>query len=131
MKIFKTLILVTGLLCSAQAMACSVDIKVVNRTGVTLTAVMVTGPHSRESGINYNMKTDHYFEYHAEGSFFMTSRHVKYALDNNAGLPHCKLNENVKNVSADFSGGDGSATFTIKKEKNGSMCTIPLIKTGG
>ncbi len=131
MKIFKTLILVTGLLCSAQAMACSVDITVVNRTGVTLTAVMVTGPHYRESGVNYDMKTNHYFEYHAEGSFFMTSCHGVYALDNNAGLPHCELNENTKNVSADFSGGDGSATFTIEKEKNGSMCTISLTKTGG
>ncbi len=131
MNIFKTFIVVISLLCSAQAMACSVDIRITNQTGVTLTAVSVNGPHYRESAADENMQTGHYFDYHAEGSFFMTSCHGVYELDYYAGKPHCDLDENTKNVSADFSGGDGTAHFTIEKEKNGSQCIISLTKTGG
>ncbi len=96
-----------------------------NDTGVTLDAVMVTGPHYRESGVNSNMETHHYFTYHATG--WVLSCHGVYSLDLYAGRPHCDM-DGASNISVDFSGGDGAATFTILKEKDGNKCKVALTK---
>ncbi len=132
MKIFKTLIVVTGLLSSAQAMACSVEIRVFNHTGVTLDAVSINGPFYGESNITYDMIDQGYSRYlfsHADdGLLGKNSCQGVYELDFNAGKPHCDIDESVDNYSADFSSGDGTANFTIEKAKNGNMCTISLVK---
>ncbi len=107
-------------------MACDVHITVKNETGETLDAVMVTGPCFRESSVHSDMKNNSSFTYHATGSF--CTCHGTYRLDRYAGRPHCEIDESVKNWTVDFSSGDGSATFTILKEKNGSMCTVALTR---
>ncbi|MCP3673111.1 MAG: hypothetical protein GY829_01380 [Gammaproteobacteria bacterium] len=125
MKLFKIIIVVTSLLYSAWAMACNVNITVKNQTGVTLRTVMVTGPCYRESKGHSYMKHNESFTYKAEGSF--CSCHGTYRLDYYAGLPHCEINEDVSNRQLKCKK-NGSATFTILKEKNGKLCKIAVSK---
>ncbi len=125
MKTFKILLIAAGLLVSIQAMACNVHITVKNETGETLDAVMVTGPCYRESSVHSDLKNNSSFTYNATGSF--CTCHGTYELDRWAGRPHCDINDSVKNTSVHFSS-DGSATFTILEEKNGSLCKVALTK---
>ncbi len=89
MKTIKTLLVVAGLLGSAQAMAsCSVYINVTNSTGHTLNGVSVNGPSFRSSEM-HKLDNGEDFTYHASGSMFTC--HGSYKLDDEAGDPYCEM----------------------------------------
>ncbi len=114
MKAVNTFLVVTGLLCSVQSMACSVYINVENSTGDTLNSVSVEGPWGRYS-TDHEMKNGESFSYHASGSMFTC--HGNYNLSMSSGDPHCYMsgvdeNDNNLNMSS-----DGTGYFTIIKRE--------------
>ncbi len=120
MKIFKTLIVITGLLCSAQAIACDVYIKVINQSGHEALGVYIGGPWARSS-TEYDMKNGDSFTYHATGSAFTC--HGKYNLDNLGDQDKC----NFDNITVDMEK-DGYAYFLILTTSGGGACNIATIK---
>ncbi len=125
MKKVITLLVVTSLLGSTQAIACSVNINVTNSTGETLKSVSVDGPFSRYSD-DHELKDGESFTYHASGSLFTC--HGGYSLSMSSGDPHCYMsgvdeNDNNLNMSS-----DGTGYFTILKEKSGSSCRVSATK---
>ncbi len=120
MKVIKTLIVVTGLLCSAQAMACDVYIKVINQSGGHVDGVSVVGPHVRQSH-DHDLDNGASFTYHATGSLF--SCHGEYSIDSLAYGDKC----NYDNITIDMKK-DGRAYFVITSVTGGAACDVEAIK---
>ncbi len=118
MKKCKTLLIVTGLLCSVQAMACDVYIIVKNATGTDIDNASVNGPWGRYSD-EHELKNGESFTYHATGSAFTC--HGEYGIGPQSGDPHCHMG--IHDVQMDS---DGTATYTILKEKDGSSCKVTI-----
>ncbi len=116
MKIFKTLIVVTGLLCSAQAMACDVYIKVTNESGADIDRITVGGPYSRLS-THHDLTNGASFTYHATGSLFTC--HGNYYLNSRANQNLC----NYDNLDIDMEK-DGTANFIITSALDGATCNV-------
>ncbi|MCP3663912.1 MAG: hypothetical protein GY696_15700 [Gammaproteobacteria bacterium] len=121
MKIFKTLIVVTGLLYSAQVMACTVAVQVKNTAGSTAQMVSVSGPWGRGSK-NHDLKDNTSFTYNATGSMF--SCHGKYYVDSLAFQDHCNYNTTYADMEK-----DGTAYFHITSVTDGkSACNVTVTK---
>ncbi len=119
MKTFKTLLVVTGLLCSVQAMACSVYINVKNETGTTIDSASVAGPWGRYSD-THELKNGESFSYHATGSMFTC--HCASAIEAQSGDPHCDMGAHGVTMNS-----DGTAYYTILKEKNSdNSCKVTI-----
>ncbi|MCP3686834.1 MAG: hypothetical protein GY784_00330 [Gammaproteobacteria bacterium] len=121
MKIYKTLLVVTSLLCSAQAMACSVWLNAKNETGETIDSISFAGPWGRYSDPGEVKDGDHY-TYHAEGGAFTC--HGEYGIDPQSGDPHCTMG--THNITMNS---DGEAWFTIAKENNSDgSCNVTITR---
>jgi len=121
MKTIKTLLVVAGLLGSAQAMACDVYINVTNATGVTLDRVNINGPSFRYSD-SHELEDGEDFTYHASGWLC----HGKYSLDDRAGKPYCEMS-GAHDRTLDMNS-DGTGHFIILKEKSGTKCVVSKTK---
>ncbi len=108
MKIIATILILLSLITSAEAVACSVYIKVINSTGTTLKNVKVKGPWSRRSS-GHEMKNQSTFTYHATGNAFTC--HGEYQLTDASGDPYCDMTRAEDN-SFDFKR-DGTVCFDI------------------
>ncbi|MCP4089876.1 MAG: hypothetical protein GY746_08775 [Gammaproteobacteria bacterium] len=118
MKIFKTLIVVTGLLCSSQAMACDVYINVINKSGSDVDSVSVGGPSARTSA-HHGLDNGAAFTYHATGSLF--NCHGRYHLNSSASQDACNYDDLDIYMSK-----DGTANFVITSVSGGATCNVTV-----